>query len=202
MHDDDRRTFDALRAFKAAACRAERVAAAPDDRSVVARCLAETLRVFPPVWTLARRTPSSAAATKGCTATTTARLAVVRADVLTMNANQAADGHLDGAAHARGGGGATPYGGDAIAAVLRAWDPQRARDSAPLASFGLGQRSCPAGAAGLVAAFIVLRAVLADFDVRERTPGHAVRSARLGPTLTLMGPQLFEIRRRRQAFRS
>ena len=64
----------------------------------------------------------------------------------------------------------------------------------PLASFGVGERHCPAGAAGLVSAFVVLQHVIAAFDFEEERPGHALASARLAPTLVMHGPQHFRLK--------
>lgn len=146
---------EALRALKTRATAGEPIDAANlgSDHPLV-RALYETLRRYPPVWTLPRAV---------CEETHAARFA--RGDVLCMSGG------------AEGG-----------------WDPDTPRGRMPLASFGVGERHCPAGASGLVTAFVVLSHVIAHFDLEEARAGNAVASSRLGPTLCVDGPQRFRLR--------
>ena len=148
---------EALRALKRRATAGEPIDAANlgSDHHLV-RALYETLRRYPPVWTLPRAV---------CEETHAARFAC--GDVLCMS------------------GGAES-----------GWDPDAPRACMPLASFGVGERHCPAGASGLVTAFVVLSHVIAHFDLEEGEihAGNAVASSRLGPTLCVDGPQHFRLR--------
>lgn len=116
------------------------------------RSLAETVRVYPPVWTLPRTWP--------CGSTTVAS----KLDIPTTNL-----------------------------ALDRDWDPTHNR-SVFVASFGLGKRACPAGTAALYAAYVMIRSFVLSFEsAAECDAGKAIRSAYLGPTLCVQGPQNFHL---------
>ena len=152
------RTADAATARdeRAALAAFKQAAAAGDDASVpqrfvLARCLEETLRVAPPVWTLARDFAGPRR--------------FLKLDVLSVNSDDARPG---------------------------AWDPLAPRKARPCASFGLGRRACPAGAAALQAAHAILAPLVAALDFRRRGPELADR-AYLGPTLCVRGPVAFDV---------
>ena len=75
----------------------------------------------------------------------------------------------------------------------RNWDPLVDR-YLPLASFGVGKKSCPGGNAALLGSAIILSHILKSFSLDEKNSGHAVNSSHLTPNLYVDGEQLFTIR--------
>lgn len=138
---------------------------------LLVRTIAETCRVFPPVWGLPR------ALTKEYDATaSTPRIpegSWLSGDVLCMNGESR----------------------DAVAAwnPVQPW-PCPARD-ARLATWGVGARACPAGTGALLAAWTVLRRVLAEFTFEEMSVAKVVSEAYLGVTLCSEGPVQALVRR-------
>ena len=163
-HMQEQAALETLRSLKQRAVAGEAInatALANGDGELhpLVPALLETLRCYPPVWSLPRDVRTLRKGGRPA-----ARFA--RGDVLSMNG-----------------------------ATARDWDPHVERPPMPLASFGVGERHCPAGGSGLVAAFIVLRQVLASFEFEEAVAGHAVASTRLAPTLVMDGPQYFRVKR-------
>lgn len=151
---------------------AARRAGGEEEDMLLVRCLAETCRVFPPVWGLPRAltkeygpTLSSPRIPEG---------SWVSADVLCINGDTR-EGHV-------------------------AWEPEKPwpcrAGPASLATWGVGARSCPAGTGALLAAWTVLRLVLADFSFLETSLAQTVREAYLGVTLCSDGPVPACVRRR------
>jgi len=140
--------------------------------SFLGKCLLETVRCFPPVWTLPRA----------------------------WNGNDAISAKLDvpminGVTDPRTDWDPQRYD-------ITNNNNSTSNDNEPiyLASFGLGKRSCPAGTAAFVAARILLGKFCQTFaELEECQPYRALHSAYLGPTLAVDGEQWFRLTTRTTA---
>lgn len=137
--------------------------------SILARALCETVRVFPPVWTLPRTWPGKVGL--GDQEASQEAIYWSKVDVPTVN-------------------GASDY---------TDWDPDGPISTIPssthIASFGLGKRHCPAGTAALHAVYHFLTILLVNVEELRAAPceGSAIDSVHLLPTLSLVDPQLFYV---------
>mmetsp|Transcript_8114 Transcript_8114/g.12424 ORF Transcript_8114/g.12424 Transcript_8114/m.12424 type:complete len:455 (-) Transcript_8114:183-1547(-) len=137
--------------------------------SYLGRALMETVRVYPPVWTLPRTWPEELKGGDNDNGGDDSVIVVAaKLDVPTTNN-----------------------------ALDRDWDPNSPKQHT-LASFGLGKRHCPAGTAALYASYSIIEKFLKSFDfLQECETDHALQSVYLGPTLCLEGPQFFCFRKSR-----
>jgi cytochrome P450 len=124
------------------------------ELSYLGRALIETVRVYPPIWTLPRTWH-----TDDCISS--------KWDVLSCNR-----------------------------ATSRDWNPVATdyfNGSYVIASFGWGKRHCPAGTAGLYAAYEMIRALILEpqSSMQECESQKALRNCHLAPTLSVHGPQYF-----------
>jgi hypothetical protein len=120
--------------------------------SYMGRALVETVRVYPPVWTLPRNWYDN-------------EFVSSKFDILSCN-------------HA----------------TERNWDPSSDNVLGTIASFGLGKRHCPAGTAGLYAAYEMIRQFIKSCKaIEECEPNKALNYCYLGPTLCIHGPQFFRV---------
>jgi hypothetical protein len=130
------------------------------DFSELVRALVETVRVYPPVWTLPRNWSNL---DKDSTSIISSKFDV-------LSCNRATD---------------------------RVWSlDHRDDEEFYIASFGLGKRHCPAGTAGLYAAYEMIRCLFLEVEeIRECEPHQALNNCYLAPTLSVHGPQYFEMRK-------
>lgn len=153
-----------------------------EDRKVIpkndllVRCIAETLTMFPPVWSLPR------AQTQPNTRSDGGLGCLFSAFGLSEKTQRR---KMDGRPLSMNGVQEDwPY----------AWDPLRLRPPhSSIHAFGVGERACPAGTAALLIAWTLLRTLLLRWEVEELVEGQAVASCYLHPVLLAAGPQQVRI---------
>ena len=128
-----------------------------ESMSHLGRALIETVRVYPPIWTLPR----------------------------TWHTDEVAGSKWDIPSCNR--------------ATNRDWNPETS-ESYVVASFGWGRRHCPAGTAGLYAAYEIIRSLVlqSQCSIEECEPQKALNDCHLAPTLSVHGPQYFRIKLKRR----
>ncbi len=157
--------LEGLARFKKAAVQGEIVDYSP--LSYLARALCETVRVFPPVWTLPRTWPQKTQFVSMDDPTFGRRpICWSKLDIPSVNgANRCWD-----------------------------WDPNNPPTSTRIASFGIGRRHCPAGTAALHAVYYFLIQSIQKMEhIEECNSNHALHSVYLLPTLGVVGPQYFHV---------
>lgn len=126
----------------------------------------EVLRCYPPVWSLPRQCPVSKLAKSSGVADMSSGSVGLRVDVISCN-------------------GATE--------AWPSFDPCRpVTKETRLATFGLGDRSCPGGTAALHAAFTMLRYIFRNFHIKSKGVEH-FQAAYLAPTLVCEGEQMVTV---------
>lgn len=136
--------------------------------------LLETVRVYPPVWTLPRTFQDDTQNPRLC-------------KVDTLSCNQAWDLDWNPDVYYE----TTTSDDDATSSHYCSYSREQ------IGSFGWGKRHCPAGTAGLYAAYEMIQSFLQTCrhgpPISECEEDRAIKSCYLGPTLCLPSPQNFEI---------
>jgi cytochrome P450 len=186
-HDDDAREqeqfqndLDGLAKIKQTATRGERVDYS--NLTYLGRALCETLRVFPPVWTLPRTWPN------------TGDSHLIPDDAAAVSVPMNNDGRPAPPIRFSKFDIPTANGTKSY----RDWNPNGLIATTPhstyMTSFGLGRRHCPAGTAAIFAVYYFLTEIFQIIEeLEESQENHALDSARLLPTLSVVGPQWFRV---------
>eukprot|EP00522_Entomoneis_paludosa_P011044 CAMPEP_0172463412 /NCGR_PEP_ID=MMETSP1065-20121228/47083_1 /TAXON_ID=265537 /ORGANISM="Amphiprora paludosa, Strain CCMP125" /LENGTH=544 /DNA_ID=CAMNT_0013219351 /DNA_START=30 /DNA_END=1664 /DNA_ORIENTATION=+ len=152
--------------------------------SCLGRSLVETVRIFPPVWTLPRAWGGDDAIS-------------AKLDVPTVNG--ALDPRKDWNPQQHVVSRDASVGDDenrhqSHTKTKNKKPSPKTQNDIYISSFGVGKRSCPAGTAALLAAMTMLWQFVETFEkLEECQPEKALHSAYLGPTLAVDGPQFFRL---------